>query len=562
MASLAESFESHPELAVFLALGVGHVLGRIKIKGIPFGTVPGALVAALVVGYLFPVPDLGAAQSVLFLLFVFGLGYSMGPMFFANMKGDGWRWAVLGVFVPTVGFGTAWAVARALDLDPGFAAGMLSGSLTAPPAIGTASEAIRALPLVEDVQDKLIGHIAVADAMCYVFGAFGVIWFCTALGPRLLGIDPKAEAERIERALGLQRSTPGVRSGWQPFVLRAYRIEPGMPAAGMRVADAERLFPGERLFAARIRRSGRILAVTPDTVLDPGDVVAVSGHQQALIDTLGDAAEEVADSELLDLPMADAEILVTSRDCDGMTLAQIASATDARGVFVRAIRRGDVALPVAPGTVIRRGDHAIVHGPAPTVERIAGRVGLVLRPDDETDLGTLGLAICVGVVVGTAVSFPVAGLRIALGTSVGTLVAGLLVGWLHSVRPVYGRFPDAAIALMRSLGLAAFVATIGLKAGPIFTEAISEVGVSLFLGGAVVTLTPQIAGLLFGRYVLRLEPLLLLGGLAGAQTMTPALAALQERSGSTVAVLGYSGTTAFGNILLTAAGALMVAALA
>lgn len=164
--------------------------------------------------------------------------------------------------------------------------------------------------------------------------------------------------------------------------------------------------------------------------------------------------------------------------------------------------------------------------------------------------------------IGAAIVFPIAGLRIALGASVATRVAGLVIGWLHATRPAFRRFPDVAITFMQTLGLAAFVATIGLQAGPTFIDAIQQVGVKLLLGGVVVTLTPQILGLFFGRYVLGLEPLLLLGGLAGAQTMTPALAALEERAGSNVAVLGYSGTTAFGNILLTAAGSLIIAALA
>jgi putative transport protein len=183
----------------------------------------------------------------------------------------------------------------------------------------------------------------------------------------------------------------------------------------------------------------------------------------------------------------------------------------------------------------------------------------VLRPSGDTDLGTLGLAICAGIIVGALVSFPVAGLHISLGTSVGTLIAGLVIGWLRTVRPTFGRFPDAAIMLMRSLGLAAFVAMIGLKAGPIFVDAVRQVGFSLLLGGVVVTLTPMFIGLFFGRYVLKLDPLLLLGGLAGAQTMTPALAAVQERSDSPVAVLGYSGTIAFGHVLLTTWGSVIVA---
>lgn len=560
MAWLATLFEKYPELGVFLAIGVGYLLGQVKIRGVGLGGVTGSLIAGLVIGYFFHVPVSSTAKSVLFLLFLFGIGYSVGPTFFKSMRGGGWRWLVLGVVVPLAGLLTAWGVATYLKLDLGFAAGLLSGALTESPAIGTASEAINALGLPEEEAARLVSHIAVADAICYVFGTFGVIWFCSVLGPKLLGIDVKEEARRVEKELGMVREKHGVVSAWSAFVVRAYRIVPGMRTAGMRVADAEKLSGDARVFVERVRRDGKIIAVTPDLVLTPGDVVAVSGRQEVIIQLIDKHVEEVVDVELIDMPIATVTIHVTSRDVAGKSLAELAQRSDdARGIFVRSIRRGEQDLPVAPRTVVARGDVVTITGPETSVARIKGRVGDVLHPSNDTDLGTLGLAICVGIVIGAVVSFPVAGLHIALGTSVGTLIAGLGVGWLRSTRPTFGRFPDAAIMLMRSLGLAAFVAMVGLKAGPVFVDAVREVGVSLLLGGVVVTLTPLFVGLYFGRYVLKVDPLLLLGALAGAQTMTAALAAVQERSESPVAVLGYSGTVAVGHVLLTTWGSVIVA---
>ena len=559
MTWLAALFGKYPELGVFLAVGVGYYLGHLKIKGVGLGGVTGSLIAGLVIGYFFHVPVSDTAKSVLFLLFLFGIGYSVGPTFFKSMRGGGWRWAVLGVVTPVAGLLAAWGVATFLKLDVGFAAGLLSGSLTESPAIGTASEAIKALAIPEDEKHRLISHIAVADALCYVFGTFGMIWFCSVLGPKLLGLDLKAEGRRVEGELGLEREKPGVVSAWNTFVVRAYRVAPGMRSAGLSVAEAEKLAPGKRLFVERVRRDGKILAVRPDLKLQVGDVVAVSGRQEHLIELL-DAADEVADVEVLDMPIATVDIHVASKEVAGRALGDLAAQSGgARGIFVRAIRRGEDAIPVAPGTVVARGDVVTITGPESSVERLVPSIGTVLRPTVDTDLGTLGLAICVGIVIGVAVYVPVGDLSIALGTSVGTLIAGLGVGWLRTVRPTIGRFPEAAIMLMRSLGLAAFVAMVGLKAGPVFIDAVREVGLSLLLGGVVVTLVPMFAGLYFGRYVLKLDPLLLLGGLAGAQTMTAALAAVQERSDSPVAVLGYSGTIAFGHVLLTTWGSVIVA---
>ena len=560
MAWFAALCEKYPEFGVFLAIGLGYLIGEIKIRGVGLGSVTGSLIAGLLIGYVVHVPVSDAAKSMLFLLFLFGIGYSSGPTFFKSMRGGGWRWAVLAVVTPTAGLFTAWAVAWALDLDLGFAAGLLSGALTESPAMGTASEAIKALALPDAETQLLIAHIAVADAMCYVFGTFGVIAFCSMLGPKLLGIDLKVEARRVENELGLVRAKPGVVSAWSAFVVRAYRIAPGMRSTGMRIADAEKLAPGARIFVERIRRDGRILDAHPDLTLEVGDIVAVSGRQETIIELLDRYVDEVADVELLDMPIATFEIHVTSKEFAGRTLGELAQRTaEVHGVFVRRLKRGEDELPIAPGTVLARGDLITITGPESSVLRLSPRLGDVLHPSVDTDLGTLGLAICAGIVVGVAVNIPIAGMHIALGTSVGTLIAGLLVGWLRTTRPTFARFPDAAIMLMRSLGLAAFVAMVGLKAGPVFVDAVRQVGLKLLLGGVVVTLVPLFVGLYFGRYVLKLDPLLLLGGLAGAQTMTPALAAVQERSESPVAVLGYSGTVAIGHVLLTTWGAVIVA---
>src|SRR5262245_32903992 len=182
------------------------------------------------------------------MLFLFGIGYSVGPKFAKAMKGDGWRFAVLGVFVPVVGLLTAWAVAKFLALDPGFAGGLVSGALTESPAIGTASEAIHSLALEAAEKERLVGHVAVADALCYVFGAFGVIWMCGTLGPKLLGIDPRAEAQKLEKEYGIDSGKPGTASAWRRFELRAFRVTEEGVRAWPRVGELERSVPGARLF--------------------------------------------------------------------------------------------------------------------------------------------------------------------------------------------------------------------------------------------------------------------------------------------------------------------------
>lgn len=560
MTWLASAFSKYPELAVFLVVGLGCWLGKFKVKGIGLGPVTCSLLVGLAVGYFVDVPVAAMAKQILFLLFLFGIGFSVGPRFFSTMKGDGLRWVVLAAGMALVGLASATIVARYLDLDAGFAGGLLSGALTQSPAIGTASEAIRSLPIAPAEQDRLVAHVAVADALCYVYGTLGVILFVSQVGPRLLGLDLAAEALKVEKELGIDRSKPGVESAWRPFEMRAYRLLPEAKVVGQTVGSTEALIPEARLFIERIRRGTALVVPEPSTVLEAGDIVVASGRRSLLVETLGRApATEVEDQELLDIPVANHDIYVTDKRVIGRTLQDIAaSVVDVRGVFLRGIVRGGMAIPLAPNTVLERADVVRVTGPEPAVLRAQRHLGTVVLPSETTDLVVLGLCIVAGGLIGIGVVLPLGSLRIALGTSVGTLIVGLLAGYAHSRHPVFGRIPDGALSLMTSLGLAAFVGMVGLAAGPHFLPALREAGLQLLLGGIVVTTLPLVFGLYFGRYVLKLNPLLLLGGIAGAQTVTAAMAAVQERAGSTVPVLGYSGTVAIGHILLTTWGTIIV----
>ena len=556
---LEKLFTKYPEMAVFLAVGIGCLVGRLKFRGVGLGVVTGSLLGGILVGNFFHVTVSDQAKSMFFLLFLFGIGYSVGPSFFHSLKGDGWRWAVLGTFVPVIGLLMSYAVAAFLKLDPGYAAGLLSGSLTESPAMGTASEAIRGLSLPNETKELLIGHIAVADAICYVFGTLGVIWCCASLGPKLLRINLHEESKKVEAKLGIQQAKLGVHSAWQAIGCRAYTVPQNAVIVGKTVGEAEKSVSGVRLFVERIRRGEEIFPPKRNTVLEAGDTLAVLGRTETLIKLLGPSSSEVADAELLQIPVASFDLYVTSKEIAGRTLQDIADNLDeAQGALLRGIIRGDESLPIGTETIVERGDTLQVTGSESAIQKLAPLVGLIIRPTDESDLSVLGLAVFVGVLVGAIITIPIGNLKIALGTSIGTLLAGVLVGWARSVKPWFGEMPNAAILFMRSIGLTAFVAMVGLKAGPIFLSAVREHGYTLFLGGILVTLVPLICGLFFGRYVLKVNPALLLGALAGAQTMIAGAAAVQEKSESPVATLGYSYTVAFGHIFLTTWGTIIV----
>lgn len=154
MGWLANLSTKHPEVDVYLALGISYLVGKLKFHGVGLGAVTVSLLSGILIGNFFYVPVAEQTKSILFLLFLFGIGYSVGPGSFRSLKEDGWRWAVPGMFVPLVGLLATYVVAMMLRLDPGYASGLLSGGLTESPAIGTASEAIKALPLPNGDRDR------------------------------------------------------------------------------------------------------------------------------------------------------------------------------------------------------------------------------------------------------------------------------------------------------------------------------------------------------------------------------------------------------------------------
>jgi len=552
----------YPELALFLVIAAGYWIGSFKIGAFSLGPVTGALFAGLAVGDFAHVPVSSMTKSFLFLLFLFGVGYSVGPQFVLAMKRDGLKPVLLAIVVGFTGLASAIAVGRFLGLDPGFAAGLMSGALSQSAAMGTATDAVNGLAIPEAQRALFVSHIAVADAVCYIFGYAGVITFCTVIVPALLKIDLKTEALKLEQELGMTRVKPGLASAWRKFELRAYRLDEQSSLAGLTVAAAEARLPGQRAFVHRIRRDERILKAESGTVLARGDVVGISAPRQIIGELIGPRATEVEDRELLDLPLISVDVFLINPKLAGMNLREASEQDWTRGLYLRSLSRGGQELPIAAGIVLERGDLLRIVGPEPVVENAAKNIGVIVAPSTTIDFVVLGLAIFIGGVVGVLVNFSISGMSIALGTSVGVLLAGLLVGYLRTRLPQFGRIPDGAINLMTSLGLAAFVGLTGIHAGPIFLSALKEAGIGLLLGGMMVTLLPQIVGFGVGHFVLRMNPILLLGALTGAQTVTAAMAAIQERSGSSVVVLGYTPAYPVANILLTTWGTVMVLAFA
>ncbi len=557
MTTIATVLRENPELALFLALALGFLVGRIKIGTFSFGPVLGTLFAGVLIGQT-GVAISGPVKTVFFDLFLFATGYKVGPQFFRGLKKDALPQLALTAVICVASLLTAVALSRLLGYDTGIAAGLLAGAFSESTVIGTASQAIHALVLPDAEKLRLVNEIPVAYAVTYLVGTTAVVWFLSALAPRILRVDLRAAARAIEvEHSGRAEPAPGVQSGYHAWDVRAFRVE-GPGWAGRTVAQIEQAVPGARMFVERLRQGGSLHEPEPDTVVAAGDAVALFAPRSVLAQgAVASIGPELQDPDLLDYPVAVLDAVVTRKDLSGKTLAELAG-LHGRGVVLRRLVRGGQEMPFEPGTVVNRGDQLQLSGHESDVERAGAALGYLERPTPATDVVFVGLGIVIGGLVGL-LEVKVGGVALTLTASGGALVMGLVFGWLRSTRPTYGRIPEAALWVFDNVGLAAFIGAIGIAAGPSFVSGVRHTGFGLVGAGLVAALLPHMIGLVVGRYVLKMDPVILLGACAGAGTSTAGLKAIQDAAGSKVPVLGYTVPYALGNVLLTAWGPVLVA---
>jgi putative transport protein len=554
MAWFVASLRENPELAIFLTLALGFVIGRFRLGSFRPGNVVGTLLAGVLVGQL-DIHVSPVVKIVFFDLFLFATGYKVGPQFFRGLKKNALSQVLLTVVLCVSSLVVTVAVAKGMGYDCGTAAGLMAGAFTESTVIGTAGSTISRLGLPEAETTRLLNNIPVAYAVSYLVGTGFVVWFLSSLAPRLLKVDLKAESRKLEDTLAGGRAPEGAtKSAYREWDVRAFRLADGL--AFQTAAELERSFAPARVFVQRLRRGTWVVDAEPETAIQPGDVAVVSARRHVLLAGAPAFAGEVEDRELLDFPVAALDVVVTNRDVAEHTLVELAE-QHGRGVALVKLVRGGEEIPFAPGTTVNRGDLLRIMGAERDVERTGRALGYVERPSSETDVVFLGLGILLGGLVG-ALTLMVGDLPLSLTASGGALVMGLVFGWLRSVRPTFGRIPEPALWVFDTVGLAVFIGVVGIGAGPSFVSGLRATGPGLIVVGFVVALTPHLAAVLFGRYVLKMNPVLLLGACSGAGTATAALRAIQDEAGSKLPVLGYTVPYAIGNILLTAWGPVIV----
>jgi putative transport protein len=552
---LANTLRAYPELAVFFALAAGFAAGPWKVAGFTLGNVTATLLAAVLIGQL-GITVGGPIKSAFFLLFLFAVGYGVGPQFFRGLGKEGPRQIVFSLVVLALCLVVPVLCAMAAGLDVGYAAGLYAGSQTISAAIGVATDQIGRLGYPPEQAKAYADAVPIGYAVTYLFGTIGSAIVLAQLGPKLIGVDLRAACADYELKMGGGSAglDPGSFSAYREIELRTYRVELGSPLIG---SEARQLFPGTRVFIERVRRGERMIDAFGDTVLSPGDVIAVSGPRQSLVGEVEAYAPEVHDAELLNLPATVVDVFVTSRALSGRTLRELADEPFARGVYLRKLTRQMVELPILPESEVLRGDILTLAGSVRHVNAAVAALGVADRTVESTDLMTAAGGILLGGLIG-ALSVNWRGVPIGLSTSGGVLLAGLVLGYLRTVRPTFGGIPTPALMLMNTLGLNAFIAIVGINAGPGFVAGVQQVGLSLFLWGAIATAVPLVLAVLLGHHVFKFHPAILFGACAGVRTTTAALGMIQDAAQSKVPALGYGMPYAIGNTLLTIFGMAVV----
>jgi putative transport protein len=543
---------------LFLVIGLGLLTGKIRIMKLPLGSTVGVLLAGLLFGHL-GFQDIPGVDAIGFALFIFSVGIQAGPGFFSVFLEDGLKYIALAAVVAVVGIGLAIIWSRVVGLEAGFDAGILAGALTSTPTLAGAIDAVNSgIAMLPEgmTQEMAADNISVGYAITYLFGTAGTIAILQIV-PRFMRVDLATEARKVAEKKGLLRRWLPQRPMGADFpLIRAYQVHDDSPTAGITLAELKQQQRDKDFRVLRVKRGDKIIEPTLELLIEKGDVLSIFARLAAHQEVQDRVAGEVLDPELLNYSIESNDIVVTKKDAVGKPLKTL-NITSEYACFANGVIRSGIELPVSDNLTLNKGDRLLVTGEKDHLERLADKVGHVEARVETTDLLTFSFGMVGGTLLGV-MALKVGDFSLGLGKAGGLLLAGILIGYLRSVYPTFGRLPDAARHLLMELGLMLFMANVGLRAGDNIVEILMGAGPELIAGGIVITLSTALIGYFFGRYVLRLNPALLLGSIAGAMTSTTAMDAVARVARSSVPALGYAGTYTFANVLLTFGGTLIM----
>jgi putative transport protein len=549
---------ANPYILLFMVVGLAVALGRVTIKGYGLGMVASAIVvgaAVATVASLYGVKlELnGFTKSLFYYLFMYGVGLRVGPSFINSLKGDGLKFTFLAVFCSVLGLAGAVLLSKAFELPPGAAGGILAGAMTMSAAIGSAEQAVTtgAYALPPGVTaEQVSAMIALSYGVTYIWGTVGIILICKYL-PKWWGVDARAAARQYEDEFGVKNMDESGLTGYRPAGVRAYRVT-NPDTVGKTVAQFRAKYPMYRV--VNLVRGNTALAITPEAVLEPDSVVAIGGRIEDLTDRMGLVGPEVADQKALNIPLDQAEILVTNKAVVGRALREFRDEEFAGQVQLVRMERGGQPLPMGLETTLQRMDVMYVAGLKGAVSKAGAFFGRIARPGTATDLLTLALGMILGFLIGK-LGIEMAGSKVGLGNAGGLLVSGVAVSSLVSRVRFFGNTPTAARNILEDLGLIVFIAIVGVNAGATLLEQLTgSIALYIFIAGFIVCTVPPILVWMIGYHLMNINAAVLMGGVAGARSHSGPAREASAEIGSSVPWIGFPVGYAVSGVLLTVFG--------
>jgi putative transport protein len=428
MQAFFQFLQANPFLLLFATVALAVWIGRFSVKGYGLGMVAAAIVVGVVLAtwaslYGVKLQLDNFAKSLMYYLFMYGVGLRVGPSFFNSLKKDGLTFTILAVVCAVLGLGLVVILSRLFGLPPGAAGGILAGSQTMSAAIGTAEMAVAQgaykLP-AGATAEGVSAMIALGYGISYIWGTVGIILIYL---PKWWGVDARTAAAQYEKEHGVPNLDDAGITGYRPGGLRAYRLE-NKQTAGKTIAQLRQTYPQYRI--VNVVRGGESLGASADLTMQLGDVVALGGRLEDLTANMGLLGTEVPDAKALAIPLDQAEILVTNKSVEGRELKEFRHEEFAGQLQLVKMERGGVPLPLGLDTKLQRLDVMYVVGLRSAVEKLASGLGKIARPSTGTDLLTLSVGMIVGLLIG-AINVPVGGFTVGLGNAGGLLLSGILV---------------------------------------------------------------------------------------------------------------------------------------
>lgn len=517
----------NPLLLLFLIAALSYPVGRIQVRGIGLG-VSSVLFVGLAFGALNPdlkLPEI--IYSLGLVIFVYTIGLSSGPGFFASFRRKGLRDNTLVLFLLLFAAGLTITAFYILKLQPALAAGLFTGSLTNTPALASVLELVKGLAPPASL-DSILAEPVLGYSISYPIGVIGMI-VAIALLPRVWKVNYALEAETLrdlgERAQDLQNRTLRVtHSG----------------ATGVSIQDLQHRNNWEVVFG-RIQHAGQLALVTGETRLELGDSISLVGPVQEL-DRVTAQLGEVSDEQLdLDRRELDSRrMFVSNPKIVGLPLREL-KLPQQYGALMTRVRRGDIEWLAHDDTVLELGDRVRVVTRRDNLRALGEFFGDSYRALSEIDILSFSLGLALGLVLGLIpVPLP-GGITFRLGSAGGPLIVALILGTLGRTGPLVWTLPYSANLTLRQFGLILFLAGIGSRAGYSFVMTLSSSGgLELLLAGAAITVLTALAALTIGYRLLKIPMGLMVGVLAGLQTNPAVLGFAAEQTGNDLPNIGYT----------------------